>query len=63
MAIPALAGYAIVRNRIDEMTTEATLVAESLLGQFRPSRSGSGRKKSSAKASPPAAPEGDLPVE
>ena len=63
VAIPALAGYAIVRNRIDEMTTEATLVAESLLGQFRPSRSGSGRKKSSAKASPPAAPEGDLPVE
>jgi len=62
VAIPALAGYAIVRNRIDEMTTEATLVAESLLGQFRPGRS-SGRKKSSSSASPPAAAEGDLPVE
>ena len=63
VAIPALAGYAIVRNRIDEMTTEATLVAESLLGQFRPSRSSSSRKKSSAKASPPTSSEGDLPVE
>lgn len=39
VAIPALAGYAIIRNRIDEMTTEATLVAEDLLGQFRPSGS------------------------
>jgi biopolymer transport protein ExbB len=36
VAIPALAGYAIVRNRIDELTTEATLRAEELLNQFRP---------------------------
>ena len=36
VAIPALAGYAIIRNRIDEMTTEAALQAESMLGQFRP---------------------------
>ena len=36
VAIPALAGYAIIRNRIDEMTNEATLAAESILGQFRP---------------------------
>jgi len=36
VAIPALAGYAIVRNKIDALTTEATLVAEELLNQFRP---------------------------
>ena len=30
MAIPALAGYAIIRNRIDSYTTEATLSAEEL---------------------------------
>lgn len=36
VAIPALAGYAVVRNKIDAMTTEATLAAEELLNQFRP---------------------------
>jgi len=36
VAIPALAGYAIIRNKIDELTTDATLRAEELLNQFRP---------------------------
>jgi biopolymer transport protein ExbB len=36
VAIPALAGYAVLRNRIDALTTEATLAAEELLNQFRP---------------------------
>jgi biopolymer transport protein ExbB len=36
VAIPALAGYAIVRNSIDGLTAEATLVAEELVNQFRP---------------------------
>jgi biopolymer transport protein ExbB len=36
VAIPALAGYAIVRNQIDGLTAEATLVAEELVNQFRP---------------------------
>jgi biopolymer transport protein ExbB len=35
VAIPALAGYAIIRNRIDELTTEATLLAEEFVNQFR----------------------------
>jgi len=39
VAIPALAGYAIIRNKIDELTTEATIAAEELLNQFRPQRS------------------------
>ena len=41
VAIPALAGYAIVRNKIDALTSEATHTAEELLNQFRP------RKKAS----------------
>ena len=36
VAIPALSGYAIIRNKIDELTTDATLRAEELLNQFRP---------------------------
>lgn len=36
VAIPALAGYAIIRNKIDELTTEATIAAEEMLNQFRP---------------------------
>ncbi|MHC4413889.1 MAG: MotA/TolQ/ExbB proton channel family protein [Planctomycetota bacterium] len=40
VAIPALAGYGIIRNKIDELTTEATLGAEDLLNQFRPKRKG-----------------------
>jgi biopolymer transport protein ExbB len=36
VAIPALAAYAILRNRIDALTTEATSAAEHLINQFRP---------------------------
>lgn len=36
VAIPALAGYGIIRNKIDELSTEATITAEELLKQFRP---------------------------
>jgi biopolymer transport protein ExbB len=36
VAIPALAGYAIIRNKIDELTVEATIVAEEILNNFRP---------------------------
>lgn len=36
VAIPALAGYAIVRNKIDALTAEATLEATELINQFRP---------------------------
>ena len=35
VAIPALAGYALIRNRIDELTTEATSLAEEFINQFR----------------------------
>jgi len=36
VAIPALAAYAIIRNRIDALTTEATSAGEHLINQFRP---------------------------
>jgi len=36
VAIPALAAYAIVRNKIDALTSEGLLVAEELIRPFRP---------------------------
>ena len=36
VAIPALAGYAILRNKIDALTAEASINAEELISQFRP---------------------------
>jgi biopolymer transport protein ExbB len=36
VAIPALSGYAVLRNKIDELTVEATIVAEDVLNNFRP---------------------------
>ncbi len=36
VAIPALSGYAVLRNKIDELTVEATIVAEDVLNHFRP---------------------------
>lgn len=41
VAIPALAGYAVIRNNIDELTMDATLRAEEMLNQFRPKPGGS----------------------
>jgi biopolymer transport protein ExbB len=46
VAIPALAGYAIVRNQIDALTAEATLVAEEMVNQFRPKPAMEQAKKS-----------------
>ena len=43
VAIPALAGYALIRNKIDEMTTEATLAAEEIINQFRGRTGGTGK--------------------
>ena len=42
VAIPALAGYALIRNRIDQLTIEATSEVEQLVSRFRPAESGSG---------------------
>ena len=37
VAIPALAAYALVRNKIDALTTESLLVAEDIISPFKPS--------------------------
>jgi len=54
VAIPALAGYAVVRNQIDALTAEATLVAEEMVNQFRPKPAArtSGAQKSSKPGKP-----------
>ena len=36
VAIPALAAYSILRNKVDQLTMEAISSAEELMGQFRP---------------------------
>src|SRR6185436_2007868 len=36
VAIPALAGYSILRNKVDQLTMQATVAAEELLSQFKP---------------------------
>ncbi|MCK4872490.1 MAG: MotA/TolQ/ExbB proton channel family protein [Phycisphaerales bacterium] len=38
VAIPALSGYAFLRNRIDSLTTQANAAAEELVAMFRPAR-------------------------
>lgn len=55
VAIPALAAYATIRNRIDSLSTEASLEAQSMIERFRPKpRNGGGsageaKEKSSAR--------------
>ena len=48
VAIPALSGYAILRNKIDELTVEATITAEDLLNNFRPRKSAQTSKTSNS---------------
>ncbi len=50
VAIPALSGYAIIRNKIDELTVEATIQAEELLNSFRPRRPSKGAPSSKMEA-------------
>lgn len=52
VAIPALAGYAIIRNRIDQYTTEATSRAEELLNHFRPRPARSAARAGESRPSP-----------
>ena len=66
VAIPALAGYAVLRGRLDAALAEALSEAENLVERFRPktgteksgskrrSSSSSSGKKSSDRADPPA---------
>ena len=51
VAIPALSGYAIIRNKIDEITVEATIEAEEIVNSFRP-RSRANAHAENGKAAP-----------
>jgi len=54
VAIPALAGFAVLRNRIDELTVEATIQAEELLAIFdAPAPKPAPRRRSAVTASHP----------
>ena len=36
VAMPALAAYALIRNRVDALTSEGLLVAEDIIKPFKP---------------------------
>lgn len=38
VAIPALASYSVLRNKIDSLATEAMIISEELIGTFRPKK-------------------------
>ncbi|MEM6553654.1 MAG: MotA/TolQ/ExbB proton channel family protein [Planctomycetota bacterium] len=50
VAIPALTCYALIRNRVDALTTEGLLLAEDIIRPFKPGKKGAPTK--SAKATP-----------
>jgi len=52
VAMPALAAYAIIRNRIDALTAEGLLAAEELIRPFRPGKKSSSSKRSAATPKP-----------
>jgi len=53
VAIPALAAYALIRNKIDALTSEGLVIAEELISPFKPGakRSSSSSSSSSSSAS------------
>ena len=48
VAIPALAAYALIRNKLDALAAEALLAAEGLLRPFKPSSRKSGSSTTAA---------------
>ncbi|MFG0253111.1 MAG: MotA/TolQ/ExbB proton channel family protein [Phycisphaerales bacterium JB038] len=45
VAIPALSGYALLRNKIDALTSEADAIAEEIVTHFRPGLNPEAKKK------------------
>jgi len=52
VAMPALAAYALIRNRVDALTADGLLVAEEIIKPFKPSRKSSSSKRSAASPKP-----------
>lgn len=55
VAIPALAAYALIRNRIDALTSEGVVMVESLISTFKPS--GKRKKEKDRSGRPRATPQ------
>lgn len=53
IAIPSVAVYALIRNNVDALTSEAMLEAQDLVNRFRPSQSGASAAPSAAAAPVP----------
>ena len=51
VAMPALAAYALIRNKVDALTSEGLLIAEEIITPFKP-----GKKSSSSEKRTPASP-------
>lgn len=55
VAMPALAVYAYLRNRIDALSAEIALTSQELVGQFRPGAKKAAKGAAPKSATPPAA--------
>ncbi len=55
VAIPSLAAYGVMRNRIDGLSAEAVKAAQDLVGNFRPGRSAAAGPQAQPAAAQPAA--------
>lgn len=54
IAIPSVAVYALIRNNVDALTSEAMLEAQDLVNRFRPSQGGAASTPAAAAAPAPA---------
>ncbi len=54
VGIPAVAGYALIRNKVDGMAAEAMVRADELIGQLRPGKKKAGGEKAAPKPETPA---------
>lgn len=54
IAIPSVAVYALIRNNVDALTSEAMLEAQDLVNRFRPSQAGAPSTATPATAAAPA---------
>jgi len=59
VAMPSLAAYALIRNRIDALTADGLLAAEELIRPFKPGKKSSSSKRSAASPKPEKEKEGE----
>jgi biopolymer transport protein ExbB len=54
VAMPALAAYALIRNKIDALTSEGILIAEELINTFKPGNKAGSEQRQRATPKPQA---------